>query len=467
MHWRGLAHAALLLCLTIGQAVGASFEQQFELIKRQGGPRQLYTFLFDLPKGGDLHLHFGLSTPPAQLFAAATDPARSHGNEFYTRTKFNNCDSGEPLLRFRTIQRATYRALSDCAKGEYENLAALSPKLRDEWISAMRLGREGEGRNEFFEVIVPRLTDMSRDPWLATELLIQSMKRYAAQGIRYIEPQTSACNFTDHDGKPMDEDRCVQLFRDALNRPDAKATGVTVRFLATVIRFAPNAEQQIERAYAFVDRHRELWVGVNMAGREDNDKGYARRFLETFRKMRRTYSGIQLSLHGGEVDSPGQDVRQTLMLGATRIGHGVNLITDPDTMLLMQSRRYMVETSLISNRLLEYVPDPSAHPFIEYLRFGIPVSLNTDDPGVWDSNLTDEYYTAVTSLHLTWREIVEIGRDSLRYSFAEPAVKQRMLKEYEEAVERFEEKYGGDDWALKLAKVRPDYSGYATRNFGL
>lgn len=63
----------------------------------------------------------------------------------------------------------------------------------------------------------------------------------------------------------------------------------------------------------------------------------------------------------------------------------------------MRNGPYLVETSLISNRLLEYMPDPAQHLFIEYLRFGIPVCLNTDDSGVWDSNLTDEYFTALTT----------------------------------------------------------------------
>src|SRR5947207_946041 len=174
-----------------------------------------------------------------------------------------------------------------------------------------------------------------------------------------------------------------------------------------------------------------------MAGREDNDKGHALRFLETFRKLRRTYSGVGLSIHGGEVDSPGQQVRHTLLLGATRIGHGVNLISDPDTMLLMRNGKYLVEINLVSNRLLEYVPDLSKHPFPEYLRSGIPVCLNTDDAGVWDSNMTDEYFTAVTNFNLTWSEIVQMGRDSLLYSFAEEPVKSRMVKQYGEAVARF------------------------------
>jgi adenosine deaminase CECR1 len=181
--------------------------------------------------------------------------------------------------------------------------------------------------------------------------------------------------------------------------------------------------------------------------------------------MRRKYSGIQLSIHGGEKDSPGREVRDTLLLGAVRIGHGVNLITDPDTMLLMRNGKNLVEINLISNRLLEYTPDLAKHPFPEYLRFGIPVCLNTDDAGVWDSDIVDEYYTAVKTFDLTWAEIVQMGRDSLAYSFAQPDVKERMLREYTEAIAKFERKYGGTDWRGALAGVRPVSSGYAGRNF--
>ena len=46
--------------------------------------------------------------------------------------------------------------------------------------------------------------------------------------------------------------------------------------------------------------------------------------------------------HGGEVDEPNRHVRDTLLLGATRIGHGTNLITDPDTLLLMRTGKSAV-----------------------------------------------------------------------------------------------------------------------------
>ncbi|HUI79021.1 MAG TPA: hypothetical protein VLY24_13940 [Bryobacteraceae bacterium] len=465
------ARKPTLLCIAAGLCLAAfvraeSFDAQFETIQKTATREQLYAFLWALPKGGDLHNHLGGAFLAGQLYDAAIDPKRTNGNEFYTRTLINNCpDSTEPLILYRNIQRSTYEKLSDCRKKEYQKLAGLSARAKADWISSLVLDREGKGRNEFFEVRGERVGELTNDPWLVTDMLVQTMKNYSAEGLRYLETQAGAAAFRDHDGRPIDPERGVAMYREALARPDAKATGMTVRFLRTIIRFSPDAPEMIEQAYQFVAAHRDLWVGINMAGREDNGKGYPLRLLETFRKMRRTYSNIPLSLHGGELDQPGPEVRQTLLLGATRIGHGINLITDPDTMLLMQNGRYLVEINLISNRLLEYVPDLSKHPFPEYLRTGIPVCLNQDDPGAWDSNITDEYFTAVTLFHLTWSEIVQMGRDSLRYSFVEPAVKKRLLEEYAEAVAQFGRKYGDGSWAQKLAGVRPEFSGYAARNF--
>ena len=65
------------------------------------------------------------------------------------------------------------------------------------------------------------------------------------------------------------------------------------------------------------------------------------------------------------------------------------------------AEKFLVEINLISNELLGYVPDLDKHPFPIYLRQGIPVCLNTDDRGMWHSNMTDEYYVAVSRYNLS------------------------------------------------------------------
>jgi adenosine deaminase CECR1 len=199
-------------------------------------------------------------------------------------------------------------------------------------------------------------------------------------------------------------------------------------------------------------------------GREDNDKGHPLRFLETFREMRRRYPRIGLAIHGGEVDEPNHHVRDTLLLGADRIGHGTNLVTDPETLLLMRTGKFAVEMSLVSNRLLGYAEDLSLHPFPELLRLGIPVCLSTDDRGMWDSNMTDEWFEAVTRFNLSWEEVVELGRNSLEFAFVPADVKATLLEQYERDLAAFAARYGEGDWRQAAAAVDARPSGYARRN---
>lgn len=259
--------------------------------------------------------------------------------------------------------------------------------------------------------------------------------------------------------------------RARLARPDVVATGVTVRFQEVVLRFTPDAESRLREIYAFVDAHRDLWVGINMAGIEKNGFGYPARFLATYRELRSRYPTLALAIHAGEMDGPDRHIRDTLLLGATRIGHGVNLLKDPETLLLLQqSRRALIEVNLISNRLLEYVPDTARHPFPEFLRTGVPVCLNTDDRGMWDSNLTDEYYTAVTTFHLSWPEIVALGRASLEHAFVQPEVKAQLLAVYATRIAAFEKTYGAATPVVALATltaIKPVTYGYAQRTWAL
>ncbi len=436
----------LLLRLPAGD-----FSQRFEEIKKTASPAEMYAFLFALPKGGDLHHHNGLSVYASTWYEVATSETTLRRTSFYTMARLGNCaNNDDSLPRFYTIRRSTYEALDPCKKALFDPLT----EHKAEWISAVMLDKPGEGRDEFFERIGKRLGELARDPTVLADAMVENMRLFGAEGVRYIESQFRIAAFV----KPEEVNR---LICDRLKEPDALATGVHIRFLDLAIRFAPDAEKQVEKAYAWVSAHRDQWVGINMAGREDNDKGYALRFLPVMRKMRRTYGDIPLSIHAGEKDSPGHEVRDTLLLGASRIGHGVNLITDPDTMLLMRNNKYLVEINLISNQKLEYVRDIRDHPFPEYLRFGIPVCLNTDDRGSWDSNMTDEYYTAVSNFNLTWNELVEMGRNSLTYSFAEAPLKEKMLREYDAALVSFEARY-----QEHLPKVKPLVSGYAERTWG-
>ncbi|WP_438483462.1 adenosine deaminase family protein [Oleiharenicola lentus] len=457
----------LWLAVALSCAHAAPFDQRFEIIKRTANPAELYTLLYALPKGGDIHNHMGGSGLSEWWYEFATNPEKNGGDTFYTRVKFSTpIETGQPLIVYRTIRKYAYAQLADAEKTDYVELSKLTAEQKKGWLDGLRLDRQGEGRHEFFAWIWPRRGQIGQNIHVSTEILVRNLQAFGAEGLRYLETQFGADGYSDNDGKAIPVETAVAFIKSRLARSDAVNSGVTVRFQDTVIRFAADAERSLENTYHFIDANRDLWVGINMAGIEENGKGYPARFLQKYRELRRIFPTLPLSIHAGEMDGPDKHIRDTLLLGASRIGHGVNLIQDPDTLLLMRNNQFLVEVNLISNQLLEYTPDLSKHPFPEYLRTGVPVCLNTDDRGMWDSNLTDEYYTAVTLFNLSWNEIVQLGRNSLAYSFVQPEVKTKLLADYDASVKAFEAKYLPADSLKQLAAVKPVTYGYAKRTWG-
>lgn len=441
----------LFCCLALLAAQPAAADW-FDALRESGDDLELYRVLYYMPKGGDLHNHLSGSNFPEWMYDVAL-AERERGYEYYTKVRINNCvaygsnefGAAPYYLMFRTISPTEFDQLSDCEKGEYKLLQDLTDREKAGWMNSVRLDQPYEGRNEFFGTHWARMHALGWNPWFQAEMLYLNMRAFADEGLSYLETQVSVHGMRQPDGTPIPPADVVSILRDRLAADDARDTGVTVRFQISVLRFRPDAEEILRTIYRFVHDNSDLFVAVNMVGREDNDKGYPLRFLDTYRELRRQYSGVRLSIHAGEVDEPNSHVRDTLLLGADRIGHGNNLITDDDTMRLMRHGPYLVEVALISNLLLNYVADYAQHPFPEYLRTGIPVALATDDRGMWDSTMTDEYFVAVREFNLSWEEVTTLSENSLQYAFVQADEKERLLRDFRERLQKFEAgvaKYG-------------------------
>lgn len=414
----------------------------FEEFKASATDEQLHQFLYEMPKGGNLHHHMSGEVFPEWWYELAIE-AGQQGYIYYTKVRINNCrDQGGAgwdhyLLHYTNLLEANWEKLNECERGEYERLQDLTPEQKVAWMNGVRLDKPFEGRDEFFEKHWQRLGDVGANPWIGAQIIRRNFEAYADEGLLYIEPQVTPVGFIDKQGSPIPPLEMASYYRSQLETKPFTRTGMAYRFQIAILRFTPDAEQSLALAYQFAATQ-DPWVAVNMVGREDDDKGYPLRFLETMREMRKQYNGVKLSIHAGEVDEPNDHVRDTLLLGADRIGHGMNLITDADTMRLMRHGPYLVEINLISNLLLEYVDDYSQHPFPEYLRTGIPVALSTDDRGMWDSTMTDEFFVAVKEFNLSWTEIKLLSENSLRYAFLPDDEKKALIEEYRSRIARFE-----------------------------
>jgi aminodeoxyfutalosine deaminase len=166
-------------------------------------------------------------------------------------------------------------------------------------------------------------------------------------------------------------------------------------------------------------------VAIGLGGAEI---GYPARWYQASFERVRAF-GLGGVPHGGETG--GADyVRECIeFLRADRIGHGVMAIEDPEVVALARDRGVPFEVSLTSNVLLGVAPDVERHPLGALREAGIVVTLATDDPGYFDTDLGRELRLAHDHHAYDAAGLHQMELDSLAMSFAPDGVRQRVQAE--------------------------------------
>ena len=184
-----LANAMVLTITALGAPAQAA-QAWFEKLKAEATPEQLYTFLYALPKGGDLHNHLSGGVLSEWLWDATLAQA-DKGYTYYTKVRIENCENygtnefgmAPYLLLFRNLQASNYDKLDACEKREYKRLQDLSPREKAGWLDSIRLDQPYEGRNEFFGAHWQRLNDVSNNPYIWADMMVRDMQAFGAEGL--------------------------------------------------------------------------------------------------------------------------------------------------------------------------------------------------------------------------------------------------------------------------------------------
>jgi adenosine deaminase len=163
---------------------------------------------------------------------------------------------------------------------------------------------------------------------------------------------------------------------------------------------------------------------IDLAGDEANFPGEL--FVDHFRRGRDV--GWQVTVHAGEIDGPESIWQAIQELGATRIGHAVTAVQNPELMDYLAENRIGVESNLTSNFQTSTVPDYASHPLRAFLETGILATINTDDPGISGIDLAHEYQFAAPAAGLSPGQIQQAQRNALEIAFLTPE-KRRVLLE--------------------------------------
>lgn len=163
-------------------------------------------------------------------------------------------------------------------------------------------------------------------------------------------------------------------------------------------------------------------VGLDLAG--DEERYPAAPFIDIFRQARR--DGLHVTVHAGEAGVP-QNIEEAIMgLEAERIGHGVRCLEDPSVVSLIRERNVTLEICPTSNVQTGVMRDLGHHPLPDLMALHLPVSINTDDPSVSDTTLTDEYCVLMSAMRVTLDEIKRMIVTAAEASFQPLADRRRM-----------------------------------------
>ena len=141
--------------------------------------------------------------------------------------------------------------------------------------------------------------------------------------------------------------------------------------------------------------------------------------------------GVPFTIHAGEADGP-ESVQTALNFGAKRIGHGVRSYEKEELIRTLASKNIPLELCPTSNFKTCIFEDISKYPIWKFLSFGVPVTINTDDPGIEGTTLKKEWQLLIDAFDLKKEEVKNILLNSVKYSFASEDVKESLKNKIEE-----------------------------------
>jgi aminodeoxyfutalosine deaminase len=146
-------------------------------------------------------------------------------------------------------------------------------------------------------------------------------------------------------------------------------------------------------------------------------------------------NGLRLTAHAGESAGP-DSVWGALNLRAERIGHGLTAWHDAELVEELSRRQIPVEICMTSNLRTGVCSAIAEHPVRRYFDQGIMITLNSDDPAMFETTLAGEYQLAQDAFSFTNEHLRELARNSFEASFLPADKKLQFLNLFDSVAAR-------------------------------
>jgi aminodeoxyfutalosine deaminase len=287
-----------------------------------------------------------------------------------------------------------------------------------------------EGLREFyvfrdFPHFIDVYTAVSRlisEPEDIADLVRGVAANLAAQNVRYAEFQFGPYAFQ----RIGMSDAVITEALDLGSRYALAECGLRIGW---IIEFPGQSAEDYARAALrlALENPPEALVGFGVGGIEAGRAPYTSVIRDVFGSARA--AGLHRVPHAGETTGPETVWEAVEFLHAERIGHGIRSLEDPALVDYLAERRLPVDVSPTSNVCTRCVPSIGEHPLRDMIEAGLFVTLNSDDPPMFGTSLSNEYLVAGRDLGFSPAELAELAGNGVRASFLGEPEKEALLAE--------------------------------------
>ncbi|QDY79272.1 adenosine deaminase [Streptomyces qinzhouensis] len=271
----------------------------------------------------------------------------------------------------------------------------------------------------FIEVYLS-VVDLVRTPEDVRLLTFEVARDMARQNIRYAELTITPYSSVR---RGIDEKAFMAAIEDARTAAEAEL-GVVLRWCFDIPGEAGLEAAEVTTRLA-VDLRPEGLVSFGLGGPEI---GVPRPQFKPYFD-RAIAAGLRSVPHAGETTGP-QTIWDALTeLRAERIGHGTSAVQDPALVAHLAEHRIPLEVCPTSNLATRAVTDLELHPIRQLAEAGVLVTVNSDDPPMFGTDLNTEYAVAARLLGLDERGVAELAKNAVTASFLDETGKSRIAGE--------------------------------------
>jgi aminodeoxyfutalosine deaminase len=223
----------------------------------------------------------------------------------------------------------------------------------------------------------------------------------------------------------------VEPYMEAIERGRVRGEqdfGTTVFWLIDAVRhFGPDEGAKVFRKAAELRALYPSIVGIGIGG--DEARGSADLFRDSYAEAKA--AGLRLTAHAGETIGP-ESIWAAINIGAERVGHALSARLDGELMDVLAAKQIPLELNVTSNIRTGCCPSFEVHPVKEYFDAGLMVTINSDDPPMFGSNLLEEYCLVLERYGFSLDQMRELAANAVEASFLEPERKIALMQAVEQ-----------------------------------